>query len=70
MEANVGSMDRIFRFIIGAVLIALPYVTAMEIWANPVIKYGANAVGAILILTALVSFCPLFKLLGISTARS
>lgn len=70
MEANVGSMDRIIRFIAGAALIALPYMTAMEMWANPMIKYGVNAVGAILILTALVRFCPLFKLLGISTVRS
>lgn len=70
MEANVGSMDRVIRIVVGAALIALPYVTAMEIWANPLVKYGANAVGAILILTALVRFCPLLKLFGISTARS
>lgn len=70
MKANVGSADRLIRVIVGAALIVLPYVTAMEIWANPMIKYGANAVGAILILTAVVRFCPLFKLLGISSARS
>jgi DUF2892 family protein len=70
MQANVGSMDRIVRILVGAALIALPYVTALEMWANPMIKYGANAVGAILILTALVRFCPLFKLLGISSVRS
>ena len=70
MTANVGSMDRIIRFIIGAALIVLPYITDMEIWANPMISYGANAVGAILILTGLFRFCPLFKILGINTCRA
>ena len=70
MTANVGSVDRMIRFIVGAILIALPYVTTMEIWDNPIIKYGAGAVGVILILTGLLRFCPLFALLGINTCRT
>jgi rhamnose utilization protein RhaD (predicted bifunctional aldolase and dehydrogenase) len=71
MTANVGSIDRIIRFIIGAALIALPYLMPdMAIWANPMVKYGANAVGAILILTGLFSFCPLFKILGINSRQA
>ena len=70
MQANVGLLDRIIRFIVGVTLIAAPNLTTMEMWANPMIEYGANALGAILILTGLVSFCPLSKLLGVNTVRS
>lgn len=67
MSANVGTLDRALRLIVGVVLIVLPFVTAFGIWENPVFKFGAMAVGAVMLLTALVRFCPLYPLLGINT---
>ncbi len=61
--ANVGSTDRIIRFVAGAILIALPFVTAISgalSWILPV-------VGIVLILTGLVRFCPAYRLLGVRT---
>lgn len=67
-SANVGSVDRAIRIIVGVILIALPFVMAdVEVWANPVFKYGAFVVGGILILTALVRFCPAYMLIGANT---
>ncbi|MBU2581397.1 MAG: DUF2892 domain-containing protein [Alphaproteobacteria bacterium] len=67
-KPNVGGVDRILRFIVGAVLIALPFAMPdLEYWANPVFYYGALAVGAVLMLTALVRFCPVYLPIGLNT---
>lgn len=65
--ANVGSLDRILRAILGVVLIALPFVTDFALWANPIWMYGALAVGAVMLLTAAIRFCPLYVILGLRT---
>lgn len=68
MAANVGSVDRVLRLIIGAVLIALPFVMPhLEIWSNPIFYYGALVVGAVNIVTALIRFCPAYVLVGLNT---
>lgn len=70
-SANVGTVDRMLRLIAGVILIALPFVMPeLEIWANPVFSYGAFAVGAIMILTGLVRFCPAYFLIGANTCGS
>ena len=69
-QANVGSADRALRLLGGAVLIALPYFTSLELWANPVARYGIPIAGLVLILTALVRFCPMYKLIGANTCST
>ena len=68
-SANVGNVDRIVRIIIGALLIALPYIYASEIWANGLIRWIVPIVGAVLVLTALVRFCPAYRLIGVNTCK-
>lgn len=68
-SANVGNIDRVLRIVVGVLLIALPYFYASEMWANQVLRWGVPAVGAILILTALFRFCPLYRLIGASTCK-
>ncbi len=66
--ANVGTVDRILRLIVGAILIALPFVMPqLDLWANAYLKYGALVVGAVLVFTALVRFCPAYVLIGANT---
>jgi hypothetical protein len=63
---NVGTPDRIIRLVLGIVLAALPFVapaiggTAWLLWALPI-------VGIVLIVTAFISWCPLYAMLGLST---
>lgn len=67
-SANVGTVDRILRLIAGAVLIALPIAMPdLDLWSNDAMRYGAFGVGGILILTALVRFCPAYVLIGANT---
>lgn len=67
-KPNMGTVDRILRFILGIVLIALPFAMPdLEYWANPVFYYGAFVVGAVMILTSLIRFCPAYWPIGLNT---
>lgn len=69
MTANLGSPDRILRAILGIVLIVLPLLNIPAIWSSAGLAYVSMALGLILVLTALVRFCPLYRLVGISTCK-
>lgn len=57
MARNVGNVDRLVRFILGVVVIAAGFV--FQTWLG--------ALGLIFVGTALIGFCPLYTLFGIST---
>ena len=69
MNANVGSIDRVIRLIVGLVLIVAPLLNMPAIWSNAQLAYVAMAVGLVLAGTAIFRFCPLYRLLGLSTCR-
>lgn len=62
MTRNIGSIDRALRFIAGLALIAWAIVGA------PASGYSwLGWIGLVPLLTALVSSCPAYSLLGVST---
>ena len=63
--ANVGSTDRIVRTVAGVGLIILPTVMG----AAPALRWGLPIVGLILVATAAVRFCPIFRVFGINTCK-
>lgn len=69
MSINVGTPDRIARIIIGAVLVLLPFLSGLAIFANPVWLWASVIVGAVLIVTGLFRFCPLYAAFGMSTCK-
>lgn len=69
MTANLGNLDRLVRAILGALLILAPLLNTPGIWSSATFAYGSMAVGLILIATAAFRFCPLYRLLGISTCK-
>ena len=58
MPRNEGTIDRALRVILGLVLIALVFVGPQTAW---------GWVGVVPLLTGLVGFCPLYRLVGINT---
>jgi len=68
--ANVGKTDRIIRILLGLALIALPFLAKMPLWDNPATKWASIIVGVILVATALVRFCPLYRVIGASTCKA
>ncbi|GHB40806.1 hypothetical protein GCM10007094_32790 [Pseudovibrio japonicus] len=69
MTANVGTLDRILRFVIGAALIALPLATNIPLFAQPLFFYGALLVGAAMLLVSVTRTCPFYSIFGIKTCR-
>lgn len=58
MQANVGTIDRALRIVVGLVLIALVFVGPQTPW---------GWLGLIPLATGFIRFCPLYRLLGICT---
>lgn len=63
MKKNIGTTDRIIRLVLAGVLALL--------WFQHIVTgtWGIIAVvlAAVLVLTSFISFCPLYKLFGISS---
>lgn len=62
MKCNVGVIDRIVRLIAGLALLVYGLVTAPAGGG-----FIIALVGGVLVITALISFCPLYTLLGMDT---
>ncbi|ODT82712.1 MAG: hypothetical protein ABS76_06525 [Pelagibacterium sp. SCN 64-44] len=69
MQSNVGSADRIIRLILGLALIVVAFIPGLGLAANPLFQWGAVGIGAVLAVTALVRFCPLYRVFGLSTRK-
>lgn len=66
--SNVGTIDRSLRFIVGLMLIVLPFVTSsLASWGNW--RYALVAVGVVMLATAVFRFCPAYTLFGIRTCK-
>ncbi|MDE1948041.1 MAG: DUF2892 domain-containing protein [Burkholderiales bacterium] len=58
MKANVGTLDRSARVVIGLLLIALTLMGQIGLW---------GWIGIVPLATAAIGFCPLYRVLGLST---
>ncbi len=67
MSANVGKIDRAVRTLLGLALVVLAFVGQAPMWDNAFIMWGTVIVGAVLIVTASMKFCPMYRILGVST---
>lgn len=70
MRVNVGTPDRIVRVIAGLLLAAAALFSGQPLFAEPLWFWAALAVAAVLIVTAIVRFCPLYAPFGISTSKT
>jgi hypothetical protein len=66
MKKNVGSVDKIIRLLLAAVLIILFVFNVV----SGVLGYILLALAAIFILTTLFSFCPIWMLFGVKTCKT
>ncbi|MCP9764722.1 YgaP family membrane protein [Lacihabitans soyangensis] len=63
MKANMGSTDRIIRILLAVIMAAL-YFTGV---VTDTLGIVLMVVAAVFALTSLISFCPLYPILGINT---
>jgi len=60
LAKNMGGIDRLARLIIGALLIVLAVTGTIGVW---------GWVGIILVATAFLNFCPIYRIIGIKTCK-
>jgi len=58
MTANVGTVDRTLRVIVGLVLLGLTLGGQIGVW---------GWIGVVPLITAAIGFCPLYTVLGMNT---
>ncbi len=65
MKHNEGRTDRIIRIVLGIILLILGIAVIATGW----LEWIFVALGAILLITGIVGFCPLYALLKINTNK-
>ena len=65
---RLGHMDRVFRVAIGLVLIGFALACPWAAELGPGVQWASGLVGVVLLGTAAMKFCPLYRVLGICTA--
>lgn len=63
MKPNIGNIDKIIRIVLAIVFAALYFTGTV----TGVAGYILLALGGIFVLTSLVSFCPIYALVGLNT---
>ena len=58
MQINEGSADRIVRIVVGLAILSIVFVGPKSLW---------GLIGLIPLLTGIAGFCPLYRVLGLST---
>ncbi len=65
MKANMGGADRIIRVLIAAIIATL-YMTQV---ISGTLGIVLLVLAGVFVLTSLISFCPLYTLVGINTCK-
>ena len=66
MSRNESNVDRMIRVAVAVVAV----IGAVAVGASSVLGFVMFVVAGIVLVTAAVGFCPLYRILGISTNRS
>lgn len=65
MKSNLNSVDRILRIVLAVVVVILFFTNTITGTLGIALLVAAG----IILLTGLINFCPIYALLGISTAK-
>ena len=66
MKTNVGSIDRVIRLLLASVSLYL----GLFLYSGTGLGIGFVIAGSVLLVTALVGFCGLYRLLGVHTNQT
>jgi len=66
MKKNMGSTDKAIRLVIAVVVVVLAFTKVI----TGTLAIVLLILSAIFVLTSLISFCPIYKALGISTGKN
>lgn len=68
MDKNTGTVDRAVRALLGVVALGI----AWMYWASLGTLWGGLliVVGLVMLVTAAISFCPIYRIFGMSTCKT
>ena len=69
MTTNIGTIDRVFRFVLGIILLAAPFVSGLELFNSSTATIISVIVGLVMVGTSALKFCPLYRIFGIKTCK-
>lgn len=69
MAPNVGTLDRLLRIALGFALLYLAFLSGVPFFDSVLAKYGAAAIGIVVLLVAALRVCPIYSILGVKTCR-
>ncbi|MGQ7847247.1 YgaP family membrane protein [Granulosicoccus sp. 3-233] len=64
MKSNIGSLDRRLRIVAGIVLVLMPLLVGFD---SGLARALSILVGVVLLVTAALNSCPIYRLLGFSS---
>ena len=70
MFANVGSIDRIVRAILGIALLWFAFFIFFLLADSLAFKYGAAILGVVMLVVAVVRVCPIYSIFGLTTCKA
>ncbi len=65
MKKNVGTIDKVIRILIAVIVVVLYFTNVISGTLGIILL----ALSAIFVVTSLFSFCPIWKVLGLSTRK-
>ncbi len=68
MKTNENGIDRALRLILGVALLIASFVW-LDVTAGNITGIIAAVIGAVMLVTGLVGFCPAYRLVGMSTCK-
>ncbi len=68
MKPNENGVDRALRLVLGVVLLVASYMW-FGVADGAITGIIAAVIGAVLVITGLVGFCPAYRLVGMSTCK-
>jgi len=70
MTTNVGTIDRVFRLLLGIILLAAPFVSGLSVFASSTATMISVIAGIVMVGTSAMKFCPLYRIFGIQTCKT
>ncbi len=58
MNRNIGTIDRVLRILVGLAVLSLAFIGPKTPWGYA---------GLILVVTAVINFCPIYRIIGVNT---
>ncbi len=65
MKKNMGTVDKILRILVAAIVVVLYFTKVIE----GTLAIVLLAFAAIFVVTSFISFCPLYTLIGLNTGK-